>query len=233
MTLYLYGRNEYKKQKQRLIIATAGIICLLSILIFFGFPLFINFSLLIDSLQGNTTVTNPKEIILPPVLDPLLEATSSAAITVSGQGTPNSTLILYLNDAEIKKLTVPDNGLFQVIILGREGLNSVSSIIVSDKNESKSSNIISTKVINKQPNLEIITPPENAEFGYENSSITVEGKTDAGNTVLVNSRLVISQSDGIFRTTVTLSEGENIIRIETTDIAGNKTNAERKVYYRP
>lgn len=232
MALYRYGSSEYKKQKQRLLIGVIGSITLLIVVLLFGLPILEGFSLLVDRLRGVSPTTQTTAIIQSPVLDPLDVATNSAALTISGYGNPNATIIIFLNDEESKQLKAQEDGTFKAAILGKAGDNRIYAVTRGENNETSSpSNTVSVSVIAKNPNLDISKPEENATFLFEETSAVVEGKTDIGNTIRINERVIIVQSDGSFRSSVQLSEGENIIKVEAVDIAGNSTIVERKVIY--
>lgn len=232
MTLLRYGRSEYRRQQRMLIAAVVGSICVVTFIVFFGLPLLVNFSLIVDKLRGTSPAAKSKAVILAPSLDPLLEATNSAALTISGRGTAGETLLLYINDAETKKLTIPDSGDFRTTILGKQGKNTISAKILGNGDTlSELSNVVTTTVINEEPELDVTAPADNAEYVGDQTSITIEGKTGEENTVTVNDRRVVLREDGSFHYTVRLSEGENTFTIVATDVAGNKTTVERKVTY--
>lgn len=232
MTLLRYGRNEYNRQQRRLIIAIVGTICTLTFIIFFGFPLFVNFSLIVEKFKGTSSPSVTKEIVLAPTLDPLPEATNSAALIVTGRAHSGATLLLYVNDSETKKLTVPDSGNFKTSVIGKVGVNVISAKALGKNGIlSELSNVITTKVINSAPFLDITIPEDGATYSGDKDTISFEGKTDENNSVTVNGRFAVVGSDGKFTYTLKLSEGDTIIIVEATDQAGNKTSLQRRVAY--
>lgn len=224
---------DEKRQKRRLITAVFGSVGLLVFLGIFGVKILINFSLLADRMRGGSPVEKSQALLLPPFLNPLPEATKSADLRISGQGTPGKTLVLYLNENEAKKLTIPESGEFTISeLIFLEGENVLSAKLVDESgNVSVLSNVVTTTIKNTPPILEISTPANNENVTGDSPKITVTGKTQEDTSVSINDRFVVVKSDGSFTHTVTLSEGENHLRITATDNAGNSITAERLVTY--
>jgi fibronectin type 3 domain-containing protein len=86
------------------------------------------------------------------------------------------------------------------------------------------------------PPVVTVTAPTNFET-VDEDTITVSGTvTDSGSgidTVTVNGSAVTVASDGSFSVAVSLTEGENTIKIVATDKAGNKTTKTVVVTYKP
>lgn len=234
MAISRLGRYEERRQRRRLLIALGGSMAVLLFISLFGLKLLVNFSLLVDRLRGSTTApTTTQAIILAPVLNPLPEATNGTTVNVSGTGQPGLTLILYLNEQETKKLTVPEDGNFSVPALPvKEGTNTLSAKLVDEKgNLSNLSNVVTIMVKRTPPSLDISEPPDNARVSGEDNTVRVSGKTQEDTTVTINDRLVVVQADGSFTYSYPLSEGDNTLKILATDVAGNQTIIERRVSY--
>lgn len=235
MALSRLRRYEDQRQQKRLLLAIAGSVGLLLFLLIFGVKLLIGFSLMVDGLRGNTPQTTSQAIVLPPVLDPLPEATNSATFIVSGKGTPKLTLILYVNDAEAKRMPVPENGTFTINdATGKDGQNTTSAKLLDAKgNISELSNVVMTLVKKSKPVLEISSPSDNATVKGDKKEVTVIGKTEEDTTVTVNGRFVVTRTDGSFTFTAPINDGDTTLKIVATDQAGNQTTVERHVTYRP
>lgn len=82
-----------------------------------------------------------------------------------------------------------------------------------------------TIVVPSQINLLISSPISGAEV--DSTSISVTGTTEKNVSVIVNDQELISNTDGTFKTTVLLDEGENYISIVAYDDLGN--SAEREI----
>ncbi|MFZ5845234.1 MAG: hypothetical protein ACOY0S_02080 [Patescibacteria group bacterium] len=228
------SRYEERRQKRRLILALAGSVGLILFLFIFGFKILVGFSLFVDRLRGNPRqAQNTPELIQPPQLDPLPLATNSGKIKVSGRGQTGLTLLVYQNEVEIKKLTLSDDGTFKLADLSlTEGNNTFSAKLIDEKgNISDLSNVVNVTFKKTPPALEVNSPMDNSEVRGETNMITVSGKTSEDATVTVNERLAVVKSDGSFNYNYTLTEGDNLLKIVATDVAGNQTIIERKVIY--
>lgn len=225
---------EEHRQERKIVGALAGIFAIFVFLAFFGIKILTGFSLLVDNIRGSTTTQQTQQqLILPPELDPLPIATNSATLTVTGKGTADLTVILYINDMDTKKMTVGKDGTFKFINVSlAEGTNTLSAKLTDDKNNiSDLSEVISVTIKKSKPTLEITTPRDGDEVRGESNSIAVSGKTEDGNTVTINGRIVVMRPDGSFSYDFALGEGETNLQIIATDTAGNQTKVERKVKY--
>ena len=229
-------RVEEKTASRRIAIATIGSLAILVFLALFGVRILIGFSLLVDRIRGGSPPTQQQQaLILPPVLDPLPEATKSATVTIKGRGAANATLLVYVNDVEYKKLAVSDDGTFEVPeIPAEEGTLTVSAKQMDEKNNiSDLSNIITTLVDRTAPKLTIDKPEEGTTINDGTHRVTVYGVTDEDMKVTINGRIVVLKSDGSFTYSMPLNDGENKLTIISRDSAGNETGVERNVMYKP
>ncbi len=79
------------------------------------------------------------------------------------------------------------------------------------------------------PKLQIISPQENQVF--QESMIEVKGRSDQDAVVYVNDQLVNLDEGGNFSDQVSLTPGENKIRVEAVSRRGRKSIIERKIFY--
>lgn len=230
------SRIEEQRLKKRIgtsIIVSVG---LLAFLAFFGLRLVVGLSVLLERLRFGTPQDNTQAaLILPPLLDPLSEATNSAWLDVSGSGQPGAVAVLFLNDGEIDREPIDEAGRFTFTsIQGIPGVNSLSAQIEDGQgNRSDFSNTVVVRIITRSPALEIERPSSGDILKGDDNEVEVAGKTEEGMTVTVNGRFIMTRAGGEFRTTVPLTEGENMINIAAFDKAGNTTEAQRTVYYEP
>ncbi len=227
-------RSEDKREKRRIVLAISGTVAILAFLGFFGVKLLEGFSLLLDKMRGASPQQQVQnQLILPPVLDPPVEATNSGTIVVTGRGQADLTFILYVNEKEFKKTTVPSDGSVSIKnVQLDDGKNSISAKLSDDKgNLSDLSNVVVITMKNKKPDLDVTSPNDNATIFGDKNSVTVSGKTNPENQVTVNDRFVVVRSDGSFEYNATLSQGGNTLKIIATDDAGNQATVERKVTY--
>lgn len=227
-------RHEERRQRKRLLFALGGMMALIIFLFVFGLKILVGFSLLVDRIRGNTPqqTTQGQELILPPVLDPLPEATNSATLTITGKSDPGVNIILYIDEEESATLPVQSDGTFSLTKKLAEGDHTISAKAKNDKDVvSDLSNVVTVTIKRSKPELTVTSPNDGERIVGDSNTIVVKGKTASENTVTVNDRLAVVGSDGSFSYTQTLTEGENILHIAATDPAGNQETADRRVTY--
>lgn len=79
----------------------------------------------------------------------------------------------------------------------------------------------------RPPALAIYTPEEE-EIVFE-QELSVTGKTDPGTTVIVNSQPALVQEDGLFATTIEITQNSTIIDVVAKSRAGKETRISRKI----
>lgn len=230
------SRKLENETKKNLFLSILGIVVVITLLLKFGFPLLVNLSLFLANSKSNSqdsTSKNSDSFIPPPVLDPLNDATNSAKIIISGKGSKEETIKLYINDSFSDKTTVDKNGnfVFKNVELSN-GANEIKVKAVTKENkDSGYSNTYSINYNNKPPILTVDQPSDGAQFSKDQSPINVSGNTDPGNRVTVNGFWAIVGDDGRFSYSLKLNNGDNAIKIEVTDQAGNQTSKDIKVNY--
>ncbi len=230
-------KAEENKMQRKLIGRLVLFILTFFAVIFIGFPVLVKIIITISSFKKDNTINNVSETtaFFPPVLDPIFEATNSSPITVSGYSEKNAKVKVYINGKDSNQAVTDADGKFMVLnVRLSEGNNIlVASTLIDDKESTTSSplNIIYKK---SPPTLDISSPNDGDKFSSDdNKERIMIGTTDPGNRVTVNGRLVIVDSLGKFQYPLSLSSGENILKVEAIDMAGNKTEVERKVTYNP
>lgn len=211
-----------------------GILGIFTLLLIFGLKLLVSFSLFIDKIRGNSPqVQTQNNILLPPTLDPLPNATNSATLIITGSGQAGLTLILYKNETEVKQLVIPTPGTFSISTLSLdEGENTISAKVKNDKGAiSDLSNVVRVTIRRNPPDIDVSSPQNGATVHGEKKAVTVTGKVKEDTTVTINGRFVVVQNDGSFAYDFPLNDGDNILKITATDVAGNQTSIERKVTY--
>lgn len=231
------SRRLKRRTEKTLLLSILGIILILFLLVKFGIPLLVNFSLLITGSKNDseTIPKNNSSFIMSPVLYPLFTATNSAKISISGEALPKQTVSLYLNDHMESKVKVKDDKtfLFEEIILSEgENIIKVKAADTNDK-ESDFSKPIIIVYKNTPPNLSIDSPSDDQGFSKEENTINVLGKTVPGAKVTVNNLWAIVDANGNYSKNIRLDNGENAINVVAVDEAGNKTEMKIKVNYSP
>jgi bacillopeptidase F len=226
-------RHTEREQKTRLFQGVVGIIAILAFLWLFGVRILVGFSLLVDRIRGGGTPEEmiSESIILPPILDPLPEATPSSSLDIRGTGQPGATVILYVNDGEADKTIVTIEGTFTIDDVALlEGTNTVSAKQRDEKDHlSELSNILTVLVKRTPPALELTSPTDNSTVTGDSNIVKVTGKTEEGATLSINGRYAVVRSDGSFNYDYPLNTGDNTLKIVARDNAGNETTIERHV----
>lgn len=222
-----------RRSLHKTILILTGIVALIAFFFFYSVPILINLSLLAGKLRGDKDAdlpVNASSYIAPPILDAVNDATNSAQITISGSALPKEVIQLFVNGKYIDKATVNDNKtfIFRNVVL-EEGENDIKAkSIISDRESAYSQNV---RIVyrNKAPNLEISSPQDNQTISNGDGQVKVEGKTDPSVRVTVNDYWAIVESDGTFSYLLRLQKGDNNIKVDATDDAGNKTEKQIKV----
>ena len=194
-------------------------------------------SLVLDSIKGTSDpiVVNDQSVALPPRFIPNFEATNSAQITIDGYSNEGNTIELFVNGEKSGKVVVSKDGVFNFSdVVLNDGDNTITAI-ATGTNGKKSSETAPLKILYKKdpPKLEVDNPKDGDSFSGDSKDITIKGKTDLDTKVYINERIVIVSDDGSFEFKFTLSEGDNVIKIQAIDGAGNKKESEVKVKYSP
>lgn len=199
----------------------------------FGIPLLVNVSLFISGIgKNNETVKNEqKTYIAPPTLDPLVSATNSAQIKITGKAFKDQKISLYVNDRFIESISTNKKGEFNFEYTLESGTNEIKARVKQGENQSDFSPIQTITYGNKQPLLEINSPTDGQSYSKDSKIIDVTGKTDSNVTVTINDFIAILDENNNFRYALTLHDGDNEILVSATDTAGNKTQKSIKVKY--
>ncbi len=235
MTKSRLRRSVERQTKKNLYLTLLGMLIIVLVVVIFGGQLLIKFSLFVEKLregQDTSTPTTTKTYIAPPLLSQTFTATNSAEISIAGTAQAKQTVKLYVNDDAIDKVKAADDGSFSFDnVKLSDGDNSIKAKALSEKNESSYSNELTITYKNHAPSLSIDSPADNQIVSGDNNKVTVSGKTDANVNVTVNGFWAIVSEDGHYMYDLTLQNGDNQIKIQAVDQAGNKAEAERKVIY--
>ncbi len=229
------SKTAEKKTKKQLYLSVAGIIIVIFLLIKFGIPALVNFSLFLSTLQGNqsnATPENNKQVIAPPVLTQEFTATNSASITVNGTALTKQTIQLYVNDDLVDTTTTKDDGTFSFKGVNlTQQQNTIKARVKIDKKLSDFSDPLLISYVQKAPSLTLDSPSDGQSFPHDQSSVTVKGKTDPDVRITINDFWAIVDSKGNYSYSLHLQNGDNQIHVVATDVAGNKTEKQIKVTY--
>jgi len=211
---------------------------LLLAFVFLGIPSLIKMAVFLGDLRSSTLSpeTENETVLQTPQLLPLPEATNSAYLDIKGWAAPGTTVKILQNDALGEKTVVDKEGKFSFSRLSlKEGENEIR-VVASDpsgKAEDKKSEPFIVIFDKTPPKLTITNPKEGAEFFEKDKEIEVAGQASPDVKVTVNGFLASVDNDGNFAKKITLSDGENEIKVEAVDKAGNRTEEKVKVKYNP
>ncbi len=231
------SRTSVRQNNKQALYFGVGFIVLLFALIQFG-PFFINFfGNIIYSIRGtsNETPIVGKEILQPPTLFDIPNATQSAYVNFSGNASVDEgTIEVYVNDELEDEIELDGSSDFTAKRIGlTAGSNSIKARIVTKDKTSAFSEEYSVSYIKEKPVLEISNPSNGASFTRADRKITVSGKTDPDNTVTVNSFRAIVDNSGNFSYLLELKDGDNSILVVAQNPAGITNQGELKVTYQP
>lgn len=223
-----------EKRSIRSAIIFGGLTVLIIILmIFVGLPQLSKFVALFSK-SSPSAVTPSSSTLLPPYIQTLPKDTNQQSIIVKGTAQPNSAVKVFFSNSSDETVT-DDSGNFAMNVTLSKGSNIIyAKTVDSSGNESQPSTSFTVNYTNQVPNLTVNTPQNNQTFYADaQKNITIQGSTDAGNTITVNDHIVIVDDEGKFSYPFTLQNGVNELKIVSTDKAGNKKEIDLKVAFNP
>ena len=228
------SRRLESQSRKNLFLSMLGIIIVLILLARFGIPLLVNFSLFLSGQKNDGPSKNTSSAYLsPPVLNQTANATNSAEFIITGTAVKGEEIHLYVNDSLSEKQETGDSGNFSFKVTLQTGDNKIKVKAKKDENESDFSNELEIVYKNEPPSLSLDSPNDGQKFEKDQNTARVSGKTDSGIRVTVNGFWAVIDENNNFSYSLPLQNGDNTIRIEAIDQAGNKTEKEIKVTYSP
>lgn len=231
-------RHEEARTTRNIFFYFFLILVLIGGIFFGGVPVLVKIASFFSDI--NTSSTPSGELDTTPPVTPRFnlpaDAVNTNPISISGFTEGGAKIIIYLNDFEYKQVVAGEDGSFTAgEIHLNEGTNHLYVIAVdSSGNMSAPSAKIQITFDKTPPPLEISEPPNNSTFsGSSKKKLVIKGLTDPLAQFRVNGNLEFLTPEGNFTTTYNLNEGENIIKFEAIDPAGNKTEKELKITFVP
>ena len=233
--------SRLSKFQQRRMLAQSFVllfftIAFLVLFIFIILPLTARIVELIPS-KTSTPLTNVNNGIPPqaPVLLPILSATNSAQLSISGYGEADTTMTLYDNGTRVQEIQAGANGQFSFTDFTiSDGDNE---IIVSSRNKAgaESRSVPHTIVLDTTPPaLELQQPIDGSIVTIKRDQVvSIKGQTDPKTKVFLNNKFLFIDGKGSFTGTYQLVEGDNILNFHLSDDAGNVLDKSIKVSFRP
>lgn len=223
--------EEITKKTILLGLATVVVFVLLMV---FGLPLLIKFSVVLGDLKNKKT-TDVKEKVLPPMPPRIVlpfEATNSSRIAINGLAEKGVTVELLKNDVSVGKSIVNEAGEFVFgDILLDQGESIFTAIAMTDKGgSSESSKEAKILFDDKAPELTMLNPAEES-IKVASPDFDVIGQSEKGVSVTVNGRLAMVDDSGKFKIKLQLNTGKNDVEIIIKDNAGNEVRKKISITY--
>jgi len=230
----LARKEEIKNLRRAYFFGCLTLILMITIL-FLGLPLLIRLAAFLGELKSTSEMIEIQDTTPPPPpqLYSLPKAISESQLKIEGSSEAGSAVTIYLNGRSVKEVIADKNSSFTAqISLGGERNEITLQAQDQAGNKSQESERIVVIFDNLPPDLEILFPEEK-DFSTEEGQVKIQGKAEEEAKVFINGRLVILDQEGNFDYPLSLSEGENIIKIKAEDQAGNTTEKEIKITYSP
>jgi hypothetical protein len=185
------------------------------------------------SIHRNDTDTAPLIKPNPPMLTNVPEAVKDPKVSLSGFGQAGSTVILYVNGPEKAKTIIGQDNLFSFPDVDLiDGSNTIFAKVVDTAgNQSDKSDTYTIKVDKQEPKIELTNLKDGDTVKNLDKRITIAGKVDEKATLKINDKMVILKPDLTFEYLMGVNEGNVKLKIEATDLAGNKATKELTVTY--
>lgn len=229
-------RRSLKQNKKQLYYTLGIILAVLIIAFNFGPFLIGGLGSVIDTISGKgnqATKTTDNVELLPPRIDPLVVATPSAKIRITGTSDyTKGNIELYVNNEKYDTTDLLDNQTYKFDRVAlSEGTNYIKVRIVMDNKKSDFSEEEQIAYTKNAPKLEISFPADNQSFTKADQQITIKGSTDQDSSVSINGFIAIVDSQGNFSYDLRLNNGENKISVMSTGRSGQSTTKDITVSY--
>lgn len=228
------SRYEQRKALKQSTVLIALSVAILLLFIFVLLP----FSIRIYESILDKKGTQPFGDRIPPqipILNPLPDATNSAQLVISGFGESDSAIGLFQNGGKVDEVKADTTGSFSFSDIPFQEGENVFYVVSSDESENSSESpkyivVFDTTI----PNLIVEQPTDGSTVNDRRGQLAaVKGTSEKGDRVLINGKLLFTDSTGAFSGNFQLQPGENILRFRAVDDAGNEKVQEIKVTYSP
>lgn len=181
------------------------------------------------------TTFEEKDEIPPqvPIFSQPATATNLSPYLLKGFAEPGSKVFVSVNGNENEVVT-GDDGVFEAELGLTEGENVFSAVSEDAAgNRSRETEAYQIDLDSQLPSLAIDNISDGQEFiGKDQQQLTIAGITDPSARVYINQRLVLARTDGSFKFTLRLNEGENKLTFKVIDKAGNEAEFEYTVFFK-
>lgn len=229
-------RHQQRESRRRALILGVIVLAVVGFFLTVGVPLFVNLSgaagKMISGESASEIENDDLEFNAIELLE-MREATNSASLAVTGSVSGIDNVTVYLNGSVTEKLDVSGKSEFETTIDGLDaGTNEIYAS--GSKNGSKSPRETQKYTVtyrSGKPTIEISSPADNSSTPRDEIQVSGKTNTGSGYSVKVNGSPTVAGSDGTFKSSVKLKEGENKIVVNVTDNAGNSEEKTVTVKY--
>lgn len=227
-------KSDDEQITKRTIILGIVTLVVFLVMIIFGLPFLVRFSIFLGQIRGNKDgeVVEKK---LPPMVPRLVltyEATNSAKVNISGFGEVDSMVDLMKDETSIARVAVTSSGdfLFREVKL-EKGENTFTAVASKEGGaNSEASKPVSVVFDDEPPPLEMTNPKEDS-LSVDYADFDVAGKSEKGVSVTINGHITMVDSEGKFKLKYQLQAGKNEIEVVVKDLAGNETRKKVEIKY--
>lgn len=226
-----------KKARRNIILAIILAVVFSAIFLFVIMP--VVFEVAINFARSNSTGDGflTTDTIPPqrPAFQPPEEFLNEDKLTLSGFTEAGAKVELLIDGQLAAETAADDQGAFSVEHNLAPGEYRLQVKAIDDaKNESVSESYLVTVDV-AAPTLKIESPKTESVFTLRSEKVvSIKGQASEQGRIYVNGSLVFTDEDGNFESRVSLGEGDNEIKIEAEDQAGNRSEpVVLKLYYRP
>ena len=231
--------NKTEKRYLKIIAITQTINFVILIIAFFGFII------IFGNINYVWGLFKPKEVYTEnnnfkpnkPYLTSDTEFTNKNKVDLEGSSEEGSIITLYKNSIKEKETVADNNNKFYFSGIDIDTTqNKVTEFYVTSKNKqghvSDKSTIVKITFDKKEPKFTIKEPVDGQNISSFSRTLQVTGSTEVDTKVLINGRIAAINQDNEYTAQIRLEEGENIITVEVSDKAGNKSKQTVKVNYK-
>lgn len=227
----LEKKTEDEITKKTIFLGLTTIVVLI-LMVVFGLPMLIKFSILLGETKKDNVV---QEKVLPPLAPRLIvpfEATNSSRINIKGLAEKNVTVELLKNDVSIGKVATNDAGEFSFNDIFLDlGESVFTAIAVSEQSGSSEPSKESKVLFNDKPPVLTMINPVEESVKVDSSDYELVGQSTKGVSVSVNGRVAFVDDTGKFKIKLQLNTGKNDTEIIVRDLAGNETKKKVTITY--
>jgi glucodextranase-like protein len=176
---------------------------------------------------GTVNSSLPLDFVPDFTREPSLKLTGKVPGFLLGEG---RTIEVTVGGTVAATLTPDATGAYSATIALKEGPNPITFRLLAGSDSVATSSY--TVVFDKTPPGLLVTKPK-ASDKIEGETVVVEGKAEAGATVIVNDRTIVPAQDGSFSDTINVAAGPLTITVVARDRAGNETTSKTAVTVAP